>query len=108
MSEKEPTPISRGIELQKSQVEKLQQKALAQHRILVDLDKVLEAKIDAALSVPSDESTVELVELFKQKRALEEIGHELEELILQGFDHYGQLQERWLALEQRLSDLEQK
>lgn len=107
MPEKEPTPISRGIELQKNKVEEIQKKALAQYRILADLSKELEAKIDIELLNPSAESTEELAKLFNQKHVLDGIGYELEDFILQGFENQDELQGRWVALEQRLSSLQQ-
>lgn len=105
MPEKIPTPISRGVELQKSQIEELQKKAHFQYRRLVDLSREVESKIDTALSQSSDESTRVLAELFEQKHALDQLGYELEEFLLKGFDQRDQLQERWLALEERLSGL---
>ena len=109
MTEKEPTPISRGVELQKSRVEEIRKQALNRYKSLTELSKKIEEKLDVALSQPStSESLAELATLFEQKHMLEGIGHELEEMILRGFEHQDQLQERWVALEQRIAGLENR
>ena len=105
MAERQPVSISRGIEIQKKQVEELQQKALARYRDYCELHQHLDNKIQLALSLASPgESTSSLEELFEKKGALDQIGKELEELILAGFDNQSYLTDRWLSLAKRLSD----
>ena len=106
VAEKEPTPISRGIEIQKVRIEEFQNLALEQYKKVTRLSTSLEERIDAALSdVPNPEGLSALTTLFEKKHALEEIGRELEDLILRGFDHQDELQRRWERIESRFLDL---
>lgn len=73
------------------------------YKDLTALSKKVETQIDAALAKPSDQKTLgELVDLFQKKHAAEQIGHELEQMMLRTFEHQDDLQERWAVIEARL------
>lgn len=105
MTEKEPVPISRGIEIQKNKVEEIRKEALKRYKDLTAVSKAVEDRLDTALSIPEGENFAELEELFEQKHVIEGIGREIEEIIFRSFQHEDTLLERWAALESRLHEV---
>ena len=107
MGEKGPIPISRGIEIQEIKVEEIRQQALERYKELTAISKAIEGRIDAALSPQiGQDNLAELAALFDRKHELEEIGRELETMILRSFEATDALQERWSALQSRLIAIE--
>lgn len=106
MPDGEAIPITKGIEIQKSKMEDMRVRALNRYRDLAELSRLIESNIDEALStVPPAGGMIALVALFDKKHALDEIGRELEDLILRGFEHEDASHDRWLALEERFESL---
>ena len=103
MSEGSPTPISHGVEIRKVKIEEIQRFAMDRYKALTALSKVVEAQIDVELSkLPGQKNLTELAGLFEKKHALDEIGDELEEMILRTFDQQDDLQKRLATIERRL------
>ena len=104
MDEGSPTPINRGIEIQKNKIEGIVRQATGRYKELAALSQIVEARLDTELLALADEPVdyVEILWLFDQKHALEEIGRELEALILRNFAHLDDLAVRWNEIERRI------
>jgi hypothetical protein len=103
MSERPPTPISHGIEIQKVKNEALQKWSMEQYRKLVEFEKTVEDQLDAALSsVPTQENMAEIEELFEKKKVLDKVGDDLDEMILGTYKRQDELNEKMIAFEERL------
>lgn len=106
MSEKDPTRITRGIEIQKEKAQELQTKATERYKALSNLSRELDEAIDQALSDPvAKENLDRLAELFNKKRELGKIGESIEDLILRGLDHQDELRDRWAHIERRFAEV---
>ena len=104
MQEGPPTPISRGVEIQKSKVEEIRRRAIDRYTELTPLDNLLEERIGAALAAqPTEESLEELAGLFEKRRSLEEVEHALEEMILRTLDQQDELEARLADIEARIN-----
>ncbi|HUX65784.1 MAG TPA: hypothetical protein VMV42_01430 [archaeon] len=107
MEEGPATPISRGVEIQKIKIEEIQRRAMDRYKDLTALSKKVETQIDAALAKPPDQETLgELADLFEKKHAVEQIGQQLEQMMLRTFERQDDLQDRWAAIEARLHSCE--
>lgn len=104
MHEKLPTPLSRGVEIQRSMVEEVCRQAMKRYTELTPLSDLIEERISAALSrEATEESLAELAGLFEKKRELQEIEHALEDMILRTLDRQDELQTRLEEIEARIS-----
>lgn len=106
MSEGLPVPITRGIDIQKEKIYELQKQALAQYKELAELSRIVDAQLDLALSNPKQENLAELKGLFAKKHAVDEVGDELEKIIVQTFNGQYDLMDRWLVIEKKFTSLE--
>lgn len=78
---------------------------MAHYRSLATISKVVEEKIDNAVSAPSvQKDAADLGKLFEQKHTLDALGAELEDIILRAFEQRSGLHERLATLEERLRD----
>ncbi len=104
MEEGKSIPINRGIEIQKSKIEEILSWATARYRDLAVLSRKVEDRIDGELSKdPAASDLDKLVVLFEQKNAMDDIGREIEALILRNFSHQDELAERWRVIEERMT-----
>lgn len=103
MNEKRPTPISRGVEIQKDKVEEIKQWAMARHAEVVELGRIVSQRREQELAKPVEQQDAgKILEFENQDRALDDISNELTDLIMGAFNKEDELRKKWLALEERL------
>jgi myosin heavy subunit len=106
-NEKSPTPITRGIEIQKAKNEAIRSKSSDASGKVADLSRLVHERIDAEYAKGPDAGNFDrLIELHEQDRALEEIARKLEDIIIRHDEFDEALNEQLSEMHDRMSRTE--
>jgi hypothetical protein len=106
MNEKGPTPITKGIEIQRRKIQELYRDAYRKYKDVTPLIKAVEERISVLSEENDPAHTSELAQLFHQKHDLDILVSEIDQILLRCLQEDSSALQKWLDLAEKMREVE--